>query len=238
LAARGKQLSDRIIGYGTKPEQIIEVRDGHEGAHRPLVIIIHGGFWRPDIDRAHARPMADAVAAAGWSVALPEYSRVLHDPEPTLADLRLLLTEAVRQIVAHNGQVVLVGHSAGGHLALWAGAARLCPTLIGTVALAPVADLVLAHRLGLGNGAVVRFLGADPGTRPDLDPARMPVPAGITTLVHGVDDDTVPLVISESYASVHPAHLVAVTGAGHYEVIDPQAPAWSSVMAQLGRFGS
>jgi acetyl esterase/lipase len=231
-------LSDRIIGYGTNPDQIIEVHDGHDGAHRPLVIIIHGGFWRPDIDRAHARPMAGAVAAAGWTVALPEYSRVLHDPEPTLADLRLLLTQSVGRIAAHNGQVVLLGHSAGGHLALWAGAARLCPMLIGTVALAPVADLVLAHRLGLGNGAVMRFLGVDPGTRPDLDPARMPAPPGVTTLVHGVDDDTVPLLISESYASVHPARLVAVAGAGHYEVIDPQAAAWSNVKAQLVQFNA
>jgi acetyl esterase/lipase len=231
-------VSDRIIGYGPNSDQSIEVRDGHDGAHRPLVIIIHGGFWRPDIDRVHARPMADAVAAAGWTVALPEYSRVLQNPEPTLADLRSLLTQAVTRIAAHNGQVVLVGHSAGGHLALWAGAARLCPTLIGTVALAPVADLVLAHRLGLGNGAVLRFLGVDPGTRADLDPTRMPASPGVTTLVHGVDDDTVPLVISESYASAHPAQLVAVAGAGHYEVIDPHAAAWSSVMAQLVQFNA
>ncbi|HEV2702178.1 MAG TPA: alpha/beta hydrolase [Steroidobacteraceae bacterium] len=224
-----------LTSYGTSPDQVIEVREGHDGARRPLVIIIHGGFWRPDIDRAHARPMADAVAAAGWTVALPEYSRVLHDPEPALADLRTLLTQTVGQIAAHNGRVVLVGHSAGGHLALWAAAARLCPTLVGTVALAPVADLALAHRLGLGNGAVLRFLGTEPTARPDLDPTRLPAPPGVTTLIHGVDDDTVPLQISESYGSAHPtAQLLALADTGHYELIDPQAAAWSSVMAALG----
>ena len=225
------------ISYGTNPDQIIEVRAGREGAHRPLVVIIHGGFWRPDIDRTHARPMAAAVAAAGWTVALPEYSRVLHDPQPTLTDIRLLLTQSVRGIVPHNGQVVLVGHSAGGHLALWAAAAHVCPTLTGTVALAPVADLALAHRLGLGGGAVLRFLGAEPGTRPDLDPSRMPPAPGVTTLIHGVNDYTVPLQISESYVASHPtARLVAVADAGHYEVIDPQAAAWPSVMAAVAQF--
>jgi acetyl esterase/lipase len=232
-------VSARIIGYGTSPDQIMEVRDGYEGATRPLVIIVHGGFWRPDIDRLHARPMADAMAAAGWTVALPEYSRVAGDPEPTLADLRVLLAQAVVRIAAHNAQVVLIGHSAGGHLVLWASAARLCPTLIGTLALAPVADLQLAQQLGLGNGAVARFLGCTPDRRPDLDPCRMPASAAATTLLHGIDDDTVPLAISESYVAAHPAaRLVALAGAGHYEVIDPHAPAWSSVMAELARFSA
>lgn len=218
---------------------IVAVRDGREAATRPLVIIIHGGFWRPDIDRAHAQPMADAVAAAGWTVALPEYSRVPGDPEATLADLRLLLAQSVGRIGTHNGRVVLVGHSAGGHLVLWASAAGLCPTLVGTVALAPVADLQLAHKQGLGNGAVARFLGCDPGLRPDLDPRRMPAPPMATTLVHGVDDDTVPLAISESYVAAHPAaRLVRVAAAGHYELIDPHAPAWPCVMAELARFGT
>jgi acetyl esterase/lipase len=232
-------VSERILRYGTDPDQIMAVRDGYEGAARPLVIIIHGGFWRPDIDRAHATPMAEAVAAAGWTVALPEYARVLHDPEPTLADLKLLLAQVVQRIPAHNGQVVLIGHSAGGHLVLWASAARLCPTLIGTLALAPVADLRLAHQLRLGNGAVSRFLGGDPDRRPDLDPRRMPAAPAATTLVHGVDDDTVPLAISESYVAAHPvARLVALTAAGHYELIDPHAPAWASVMAELARFSA
>lgn len=176
------------------------------------------------------------MAAAGWTVALAEYSRVRRDPEPTLADVRSVLAQSPRLISAHNGQVVLVGHSAGGHLVLWAGAARLGPTLIGTLALAPVADLKLAHQMGLGNGAVARFLGCEPERRPELDPCRMPASAVATTLIHGVEDDTVPLAISESYVAAHPsARLVAVADAGHFEVIDPHAPAWSRVMQELAR---
>jgi acetyl esterase/lipase len=228
---------DAVIAYGTQPDQILEVRRGRDGAARPLVIVIHGGFWRPDIDRAHARPMADGIAAAGWTVVLPEYSRVAGDPAPTFADLNRLLSHAPAQVQSHNGRVVLAGHSAGGHLALWASAAKLCPMLIGTLALAPVADLMLAHRLGLGNGAVLRFLGVDPASRPDIDPGRMSAPATATTVLHGLDDDTVPVSISESYAAKHPAtRLTALPGTGHYELIDPQASAWGTVLAELARW--
>jgi acetyl esterase/lipase len=228
------QVAQRTLVYGTSPEQIIEVREGIDGAVRPLVIIIHGGFWRPDIDRTHARPMADSIAAAGFTVLLPEYSRVPGSPQATLADIARILSQAPGQIAPHNGRVILIGHSAGGQLALWAAASPLCPALIGTLALAPVADLMLAHRLGLGNGAVSRFLGGDPALRADLDPRRMPAPQAAITLLHGVDDDTVPLSVSESYVSAHPgAKLIAVDACGHYEPIDPRSSAWPIVMAQL-----
>jgi len=229
-------VSQRIVAYGAGPEQIMEVRDGRDGPRRPLVIIIHGGFWRPDIDRTHARPMADALAAAGWSVALPEYARVLHDPEPTLQDLRALLGQPLEALAAHDGRVVLIGHSAGGHLALWASAARLCPRLSATLALAPVADLALAHALKLGNGAVARFLGGGPECRPDLDPCRLPDAPAAVTLLHGLEDDTVPVALSESYAAAHRGvRLVALPGAGHFDVIDPKSRAWASVLAELAQ---
>jgi acetyl esterase/lipase len=225
------------IAYGAQPDQVLEVRHGQGGATRPLVVVIHGGFWRPDIDRAHARPMAEAIAAAGWTVVLPEYARVMGDPAPTFADLSRLLSHAPRRVESHNGRVVLVGHSAGGHLALWASAAKICPQLIGTLALAPVADLMLAHRLGLGNGAVLRFLGVDPASRPDLDPGRMSAPLTPITLMHGLDDDPVPVSLSESYVATHPAtRLTAVAGAGHFALIDPHAFPWSGVLAELARW--
>ena len=160
VLSRGARAADRVLAYGEDPGQIIEMRDGADGAAaRPLVLLVHGGFWRPDIDRTHTRPMAEAIAAAGWSVALPEYARVTGDPAPTLADLTAVLTQAPRLAGRHNGSVILIGHSAGGHLALWATAARRCPTLAGTVALAPVADLLLAHEMALGHGAVCALPG-------------------------------------------------------------------------------
>jgi acetyl esterase/lipase len=237
VLSRSARPADRTLAYGEDPDQIIEIRDGRDGAaQRPLIILIHGGFWRPDIDRRHTRPMADAIAAAGWSVALPEYARVPQNPAATLADLTVVLSQSPRRIAHHNGGVLLVGHSAGGHLALWASAARICPTLVGTLALAPVADLLLAHELGLGSGAVARFLGADPVSRPDLDPRQMSAPVTPTIIVHGDDDVMVPPVISESYVAAHATvPLIPVAGAGHFALIDPQAAAWPLVMRQLER---
>jgi acetyl esterase/lipase len=237
VLTRSAGAADRVLAYGEDPGQIIEVREGRQGAaERPLVLIIHGGFWRPDIDRTHARPMAQAIAAAGWTVALPEYARMAGNPAPTLADLTLVLTQAPLLVALHSGDVILIGHSAGGHLALWATAARICPRLVGTLALAPVADLLLAHEMGLGNGAVARFLGADPVSRPDLDPRQMSGPETPTRIVHGSDDEIVPLAISESYAAAHSGvTLIQVADSGHFALIDPQATAWPVVIEQLSR---
>ena len=238
VLTRGAGAADRVLAYGEDPDQLMEVRDGRAGAAaRPLVLIIHGGFWRPDIDRAHARPMAQAVAAAGWTVALAEYRRIPGDPAPTLADLTQVLVRAPRMVALHDGRVILLGHSAGGHLALWATAAHLGQALAGTVALAPVADLLLAHEMGLDHGAVTAFLGCDPVSRPDLDPRQMASPQTPTTIIHGGDDAIVPLAISESYVAAHPAvTLIAVADAGHYALNDPQASAWPRVLRQLERF--
>jgi acetyl esterase/lipase len=238
VLSRSARAADRILAYGDDPGQIIEVRDGPEGAaKRPLVLVIHGGFWRPDIDRSHARPMAEAIAAAGWTVALPEYARVAANPAPMLTDLTVVLTQAPRLAGRHNGSVILIGHSAGGHLALWATAARICPTLTGTVALAPVADLLLAHEMGLGHGAIARFLGCEPVSRPDLDPRQMSAPVTPTTIVHGRDDAIVPLAISESYVAAHPVvPLLPIAGAGHFAPIDPHSTAWPVVIQQVARF--
>jgi acetyl esterase/lipase len=240
VLSRSAGEPDHIVAYGAGPAQTLEVRNGRDPApQRPLVVLIHGGFWRPDIDRLHLRPMAEALAAAGWTSALPEYARVAGDPAPTLADLTLLLSEVAGSVQHHNGKVLLVGHSAGGHLALWAAAAGIAPALAGTLALGPAADLLLAHELGLGNGAVARFLGADPVSRPDLDPRQMASPSTATTLVHGMEDATVPLGVSESYAGAHPrARLVAVANAGHFALIDPLAPAWATVVAELLRLSA
>ena len=238
ILSRRARAADAVVAYGSGPGQIIEVRRGGGSAgQRPLVIIIHGGFWRPDIDRSHARPMADAIAAAGWTVALPEYARLTGNPGVTLDDMALILAQAGRKIADHDGRIILIGHSAGGHLVLWATAAQICPGLSGTLALAPAADLLLAHDLGLGNGAVARFLGCEPQLRADLDPRRMPGPLTATTLIHGADDAIVPLQISESYLNAHPdARLVRLDDTGHFALIDPCAPAWNSVMAELVRF--
>ena len=154
-------------------------------------MLVHGGFWRPGFDRMHLQPMAAALAEAGWSTLLPEYRRRPGRPDETVADAQAAVRTARALPEAADCGVVLVGHSAGGHLVLQA-AAALGDEVTGVVALAPVADLVLAQDLALDGDAVRAFLGGDAHDRPDLDPARMPAPAARVAVVHGRDDGIVP----------------------------------------------
>jgi acetyl esterase/lipase len=228
---------DEVVPYGTEAEQVADVRRGGERAgRRPLVVLIHGGFWRPDIDRAHTGPMAVALAQAGWTVAAVEYRRVPQHPDLTVDDIALSLRSLPGKLAPHDGRVLVMGHSAGGHLALWAASKRPIPELHGALALSPAADLQLAHELNLDQGAALAFLGEDPNRRADLDPKRMPSPAIGVTIVHGDADEVVPASLSRSYVAARPrTRLVNLRGAGHFAVIDPQSDVWPIVVAELLR---
>jgi acetyl esterase/lipase len=233
---RPARPADRVATYGTAG-QIAEIRDGGvRAAERPLVIVIHGGFWRPSYDRAHARPMAEAVAAAGWTVALIEYARIPGRPDITLNDVSTALRRTPSLALPHDSRVVLIGHSAGGHLALWGAAAGVNEAISAVIALAPVADLQLAQDLNLDEGAVVSFIGRGASTRPDIDPRRMRAPTADTTIIHGTEDSIVPLAVAESYVAAHPTvRLVRCNGAGHFSLIDPLSAAWPVVLEALQR---
>lgn len=228
-----------LLRYGRHPDQVIDVWSGDDrAATRPLAVFLHGGFWRPEYDRTHVRPLGQALCVAGWSVASIEYRRSPGRPAATVDDVRAALGRLPRLLtgVPYDGTLVLLGHSAGGHLALWAAAVVKPSGLRGTVALAPVADLELAERLRLGDGAVPDFLGASATSRADLDPVRLPTPPTPVSVVHGARDTIVPLAVAESYATGHPAtRLVRLAEAGHYEVIDPLSPVWPLVTAELTR---
>jgi acetyl esterase/lipase len=235
ILTRAASSPDEVIAYGKAPEQVADVRQGGERAgRRPLVLIIHGGFWRPDIDRTHTGPMAEALASAGWTVAAVEYRRTPGDPDLTVHDIALSLKTLPAKVARHDGRVLMIGHSAGGHLALWAASKRPIPELHGALALAPAADLQLAQRLNLGEGATLAFLGVEPNQRADLDPKQLPSPAIGVTIVHGADDDVVPFSVSESYVAAHPrARLVNLPDAGHFAPIDPDTAAWATVVSEL-----
>lgn len=230
---------DAVVAWGDGPDQVADLRrGGRRAASRPLLAIVHGGFWRPRYDRTHTGPMAAALAAAGWSVASLEYRRLPGSPDASVTDVLAALAALPEQARDHDGRVVAIGHSAGGHLALLAGAgppSRLC----GVLALAPVADLRLAQALHLGDEATTAFLGGDAETRADLDPIRLATPAVATTMLHGAQDTTVPLAVAQSYARVHPAvRLRVLDPCGHYAVIDPSSGAWPEVVAEIERLAA
>jgi dipeptidyl aminopeptidase/acylaminoacyl peptidase len=147
-------------------------------------------------------------------------------------------------------RVVLLGHSAGGHLALWSASRHLLPAtsrwhrstplaLRGVITLAAVANLTLAAELGLDDDATAALMGGGPDVEPDrylqADPARL-LPSGTrTVLVHGRADENVPVAQSRDYAGRARAagadvEVLELEGTGHFELIDPLSAAWPTVI--------
>jgi acetyl esterase/lipase len=234
-------LPDAVLRYADHDEAYVDVHLPPDGTRTPapLLVLLHGGFWKTAYDRKHTRPMAAALAGAGFVVATPEYRRVGPGGSggwPVTGDDVHRATERLPGLLAGLGvtttRTVVTGHSAGGHLALWLATTGL--PLDRVVALAPVCDLREAIRLGLGSDAARAFLGeVDPDA---CDPMTLldERPAAEIVVVHGVEDDVVPVSLARGLVDRHPwVRLVEVPGAGHFEVIDPVAPAFAEVVAAL-----
>ncbi|MDB1086030.1 alpha/beta hydrolase [Streptomyces sp. ACA25] len=228
LTGRRHARPDRSVRYGAHPSQVIDVY----GDGPPRVVVLHGGFWREAYDRRHLSPFAAALVERGLCVALPEYRRSGGGggwPE-TFDDVTAALAA-----LPGTEPVVLAGHSAGGHLALWA-ASRGSERIGRTVAVAPVADLTRADELGLGNDAVAEFLGARrPTLLPRLDPLLLPTPPAPVTLLHGTDDSQVPLELSMNYQERHGAQLLRLPGVGHYAPVTPGTSGFATLALVLER---
>ncbi len=97
-----------VISYGSDPDQVIEFYGNQESSF--VVVLIHGGFWRPTIDRSHLQPLARALADKGFDTALVEYRRAQGSPNQYLLDVVSALT------MLKDKKVILFGHSAGGQL--------------------------------------------------------------------------------------------------------------------------
>jgi acetyl esterase/lipase len=240
VLSRTATAPDTTVRYGAIEEQIADVRYGKgEPTSRPLVILIHGGFWRPQIDRTHTGPMAGAMADAGWTVAAIEYRRIPGEPQKTFTDVSLAMTMLPSLVAQHNGKAIVMGHSAGGHLTLWTAATCGQSALIGAIALGPAADLHYGYEHAIGSGAVYAFLGAPPAKLKDVDPCQMTSPSTATTIIHGAQDAVAPIVMAENYRARHPnTHLIRIDNCGHFAIIDPLSAPWSQVMAELQRLST
>jgi acetyl esterase/lipase len=234
---------------------------GGAGAPSPrLVLFLHGGFWRVAYDRAHTGPLASALAAAGFAVCVPEFRRVgqpgggwpgTFDDIATAVDvLPARVRESIGAHLISDEPALLAGHSAGGHLALWAAARHRLPRgakwwtteqrFGGVVALAAVSDMPACHELGLGRGAAAALLGGGPDRHPERYRAADPMgllPLGCPArLVHGSADDQVPCAMSRGYlararAEGDDATLDELPATGHFDVIDPLSAVWPRVQA-------
>ncbi|GAB3369105.1 alpha/beta hydrolase [Lysobacter rhizosphaerae] len=240
VLTRAAPAPDDTVAYGDAADQVADVRHGHgDAGTRPLLVIVHGGFWRPQYGRDQTGPMAAALAAAGWTVAAIGYRRVPGTPQLSVADVAAALSLLPARVRMHRGDVIVVGHSAGGHLALLAATGVVVPSLRGVLGLAPAADLVLAQQLGLGSNAVFDFLGGEARAHPQLDPCQRPAPAVPTRLLHGDADNVVPFEVSASYVSTHrEVELQRLASCGHFALIDPLSAAWPSVVRALQGLGA
>ena len=246
--------ADARIAYGSDPNQFLDLRIPKKNKFKtpyPLVINIHGGYWRARYDLEHTGHLCAALTAKGLATANLEYRRVGNDGggwPGTFADIRsayqfLIQSSAAPNLSGYNldlRRVVVTGHSAGGQLALCLAAHE--PTLTRVVSLAGVVDLRRAYQLHLSNDAVVEFLHGTPSEVPDhyreADPAELPIPQARQWLIHGSADDVVPPELSRDYVlgktkragkEKEDAHLLAIAGAGHFDLIDPRSRAWAQV---------
>lgn len=224
------------IAYGDDPHQFGELRRPRSVKRPPVVIFLHGGYWRARYDLTHTGHLCVALNEAGWATWSLEYRR-LGNPgggwpgtfDDVLAGARHL--ERIRGL--DLDRAVVSGHSAGGHLALWL-AARAPVRLRHATALAPIADLRRGYELKLSSGVVGELLGGGPEEQPERYAQASPIemlPMGVKQrLVHGEDDRVAPVELSERFAARSKnAELIRLPGTGHFELIDPRSAAWPRV---------
>ncbi len=266
VLSRPSRAPDAVLSYGDDADGVADVRlpaTRHSRARAPsapalpLILLLHGGYWRVAHDRVYLGPLADALADSGFVVCTPEYRRVgqVGGGWPgTFADVAAAVKALPSQIAdvagdaADVGRIILAGHSAGGHLAIWSaaqpgigagsgGSADQAPLAV--VSLAGVCDLTRCAQEHLDDNAAEELMGGAPEAFPDryaaADPMRLTPIGAPMMLLHGTADDRVPWEYSRDFAANAQARgdeivLTLMPGFGHFELVDPLSSAWPTVL--------
>lgn len=235
--------ADARLAYGTDPNQFGDLRLPKTKGPFPLVMSIHGGFWRAKYALAHAGHLCAALTAKGLVTWNLEYRRVGNPGggwPSTFEDIRnayRYLPQIAKRYDCDSTKFLVMGHSAGGQLALCLAAHE--SSLKRVVSLASVVDLQQAWEQRLSDDAVVAFLGGKPSEVPEhyreADPMQLAIdPAATQWLIHGAADDVVPSYFSRQYAEqkkkcAEDVHYTEISTAGHFDLIDPHSNAWPTV---------
>ena len=250
---------DHRLSYGEDPLQFGELRLPEGEGPFPVVIVIHGGCWLAEYDLRYMSAFAEALTAAGvatWSI---EYRRVGDEGGgwpgtfQDVADAADFLLEIALEHNLDLDQTAAVGHSAGGHLALWLAGRKWLDVgdplrgesalaLNGVVALAGIPDLA-AYAAPEGCGAAVSgLLGGEPGEVVDRVQRASPiamVPLGVTqALVIGEHDPIVPKTQADSFVDAarqmgDSVAVITILGAGHFELVDPSHGGFEIIRADV-----
>jgi acetyl esterase/lipase len=251
-----KAAPGQRIAYGGDPLQFGELRLPAGRGKHPVAVIIHGGCWQAAYDLEHIGTFSAALAQAGIATWTLEYRRIGNPGggwPGTFQDVGRGV-DYLRDLAATHpldlGRVVVMGHSAGGHLALWVAARKRLPKdspvaaanplpLRGAIALAGVLDLRQGAAQHVCGNAVEELMGGPPAQRAALysqaSPAEM-LPLGVPqVLLHGALDRIVPVELSKDYAdrarkAGDNARLQILPDAGHFELIAPHTSAWPAVL--------
>lgn len=249
--------ADARIAYGSDPNQFFDLRlpasKERSKSPYPFVINIHGGFWRAKYSLDHAGHLCSALAARGFASANLEYRRVGNAGGAwpgTFSDIRSAYQFLLQNAQLHNldpRRIVVMGHSAGGQLALCLAAHE--PGIRRVISLAGVVDLQRAYQLHLSNDAVVEFLRGTPAEVPDhyreADPMELSVAHARQWLIHGSADDVVPPSFSHDYVASkqrrtgkekEDAQLLEIPGANHLDLIDPRTQPWKQIEETIVQF--
>jgi acetyl esterase/lipase len=236
-----KHEADHIIAYGEAPEQFGELRLPKSSGPHPVVVFIHGGCWLNKYGVDHIAAVSRALADEGYAVWSPEYRRV-GDEEGgwpgTFEDITKsieFLDELAGGYSLRLDRVIVVGHSAGGHLALWLAAQKgVSLPLCGVISLAGISDLLSYEALANEcASSLPKLLGGTSLEQPDrwvqVDPVRLLPLIVPSVFIHGELDDIVSLAQSECMGGT----LHVVKGGGHYDMVSPHSDAFKIICQAL-----
>ncbi|MFD2999402.1 alpha/beta hydrolase family protein [Pontibacter toksunensis] len=256
IAALPVPPADRVISYGADSLQFGELRLPQGEGKFPVVVVVHGGCWLSAYDRQYMAHLSEKLTKAGYATWNLEFRRVGDTGggwPGTFLDVAQG-TDYVRELAKtyplDTKKVVVMGHSAGGHLALWLAArrnlAKSSPLytrkplkLKGVISLAGIPDLATyGHQKGSCNEAVPQLMGGMPKDQPEryadasptaLLPLRVP-----SRLIQGALDPVVPVSQSQQFAEQAKAKgddaaLILLEQAGHFDLVVPHAAVYEQV---------
>lgn len=238
------------IRYGEHPSQVGDIYLP-EGDCKGIVCFFHGGLWKMPYDRFQANEIATKLTAMGYCVWNVEYRRV-GEPKRTWNDtfqdavssIRYLNTLKDKYQNINLDNVIVAGHSAGGHLAIWLSTQEIGVKCTKFIGLAPILDLKMAYHENAGSGSISHLLEGSPEDYPErykeTSPIEMLGLTGNQIILHGIEDEAVPIEWSRNYVETAKerekiVELIEIENCSHMDFIDSKSIAFQKFVECIER---